>query len=101
MAKQADVLMLLGRAFHKVAATTTNELSPAFTCVRTTVNKLLFAERNALAGLNGHKVCKVCWGIAVHSFVGKYKKSKLSPLWYSQPMKNTQQRYGAITPWMA
>ena len=28
--------MLLGRAFHKVAAATTNELSPVFTCVRTT-----------------------------------------------------------------
>ena len=54
MAKQADVLMLLGRAFHKVAAATTTELSPAFTCVGTTVNKLLFAERNALAGLYGH-----------------------------------------------
>ena len=54
MAKQADVLMLLGRAFHKVAAATTNELFPAFTIVRTTVNKLLFAERNALAGLYGH-----------------------------------------------
>ena len=24
--------MLLGRAFHKVTAATTNELSPAFTC---------------------------------------------------------------------
>ena len=46
--------MLLGRAFHKVSAATTNELSPAFSCVRTTVNKLLFAERNALAGLYGH-----------------------------------------------
>ena len=54
MAKQADVLMLLGRAFRKVAAATTTELSPAFTCVRTTVNKLLFAECNALAGLYGH-----------------------------------------------
>ena len=51
VAKQADVLVLLGRAFHKVAAATTNELSPAFTCVHTTVNKLLFAERKALAGL--------------------------------------------------
>ena len=30
MAKQSDVLMLLGRAFHKVAAATTNELSLAF-----------------------------------------------------------------------
>ena len=40
VAKKADVVMLLGRAFHKVAAATTNELSPAFTCVRTTVNKL-------------------------------------------------------------
>ena len=56
VAKQADVLMLLGRAFHNVAAATTNELSPAFTCVRTTVNKLLLAERNALAGLYVHKV---------------------------------------------
>ena len=54
VAKQADVLMLLGRAFRKVAAATTNELSPSFSCVRTTVNKLLFAERNALIGLHGH-----------------------------------------------
>ena len=54
VAKQADVLMLLGRAFHNVAAATTNELSPAFTCVRTIVSKLLFAERNVLAGLYGH-----------------------------------------------
>ena len=42
--------MLLGRAFHKVAAATTNELSPTFTCVCTTVYKLLFAERNVLTG---------------------------------------------------
>ena len=34
VAKQVDVLMLLGRAFHKVAAASINELSPAFTCVR-------------------------------------------------------------------
>ena len=54
MAKQADALMLLDRAFRKVAGATTNELSPAFTCVRTTVNKLLFTECNALAGLYGH-----------------------------------------------
>ena len=46
--------MLLGGAFHMVSAATTNELSPAFSFVRTTVNKLLFAERNALAGLYGH-----------------------------------------------
>ena len=46
VAKQADVLILLGRVFHQVAAATTNELSPAFTCVRTTVNKLLFVECN-------------------------------------------------------
>ena len=59
VAKQADVLMLLGRAFNKVAAAaaTTIELSPAFTCVRTIAiyNKLFFAERNALAGLYVHK----------------------------------------------
>ena len=54
MAKQADVLVFLGKVFHKVAAETTNELSPAFMCVRTTVNKLSFAERNALAGVYGH-----------------------------------------------
>ena len=54
VAKQADLVMLFSRAFRKVAAATTNELSPAFTCVRTTVNKLLFTERNALAGLYGH-----------------------------------------------
>ena len=33
VAKQEDVLKLLGRAFHKVAAATTNKLSPAFACV--------------------------------------------------------------------
>ena len=47
VAKQADVLMLLSRAFHKVVAATTNEISPAFTCVRTTINKLLFAYGTA------------------------------------------------------
>ena len=40
VAKQADFLMLLGRAFHKVSAATTNELSPAFSFVRTTINEL-------------------------------------------------------------
>ena len=49
MAEKADVLMLLGRAFHKVAAATTNELSPAFMYVHTTVNKLLFAVEVAPA----------------------------------------------------
>ena len=39
---------------RRAAAATTNELFPAFTCVRTTVNKLLFAEHNALAGLYRH-----------------------------------------------
>ena len=44
---QNATLKLLGREFHMVAAATTTELSPAFTCVRPTVSKLLFAERNA------------------------------------------------------
>ena len=74
--KQADILMLLGRAFHKVAAATTNELSSAYKCVRTTVNKLLFAERNALAGLYGHTRSDDSYFGAspLHSVVSKYKK---------------------------
>ena len=40
--KQADVFMLLGRVIHTVAAATTNELSPAFTCVRETLNSYLY-----------------------------------------------------------
>ena len=65
MAKQADVLMLLGRAFHKVADATTNELSLAFMCDRTTVSKLLFAEHSALAGLYGHTTFDRYFGAVV------------------------------------
>ena len=36
--------------FHKVAAVNAKELYPAFTWVRTTVDKLLLGERNALVG---------------------------------------------------
>ena len=50
----SDILMSLGRVFHKVAAATTNELSPALTRVRRTVNVLLLAERRALAGVYGY-----------------------------------------------
>ena len=53
--------MLFVREFHNVA--TTNELSRNCTCVRTTVNKLLFSERNALAGLYGHTRSDILWGI--------------------------------------
>ena len=46
-------LMSLGRLFHKVSAVTTNELSPALTQVRRTVNMSLLAECRALTGLYG------------------------------------------------
>ncbi len=52
--RQSDVLMSLGKVFHKVAAATANELSPALTWVRRTVNMLLLVERRALVGLYGH-----------------------------------------------
>ena len=51
VAKQTDVLMSHGKAFHNVAAATTNELSPAFKWVCTTVNLLLLAWRNVIIGL--------------------------------------------------
>ena len=50
----SDNLMSLCKVFHKVAAATTNELSPALTRVRRTVHMLLLAERRALAGVSGH-----------------------------------------------
>ena len=54
IARQPDVLTSCDKPFHKLAAAIANDLSPAFTWVRTTVNKLLLAERNVLVGLYGH-----------------------------------------------
>ena len=47
-----NILVPLGRVFHKVATATANKLSPALTCG--TVNMLLLAECRALAGVSGH-----------------------------------------------
>ena len=62
--------MTVGKLFHRDAAATANEQSPALVRVRFTSNMLLFAERSVLVGTRVHinTLARL-----VHGFVSEYK----------------------------
>ena len=50
LVRLSQVLMTVGKLFHRDAVATANEQSPALVRVRLTSNMLLFAERSVLVG---------------------------------------------------
>ena len=56
LVRLSQVLMTVGKLFHRDAVATANEQSPALVRVRFTSNMLLFAERSVLVGWSGWRV---------------------------------------------